>query len=252
MSKLMNFTKFALGNLFSKPATCNYPAVQPEYTERTRGKVMINIDECLFCGLCAKKCVADAITVDRNTKTWTIERMGCVQCSNCVENCPKDCLYMDRYYPEPDAEKYTESYVQPVKEAASVAGIAKADLDKCVYCTLCAKNCPQGAITVDRQAKTWTIDEEACISCGLCAEKCPKKCITLESSETEETIDSTAGGIAEADLDSCVYCTLCAKNCPQEAIKVDRQAKTWEIDKEACIGCGLCADKCPKKCISLK
>ena len=285
MSGLMKFAKFALGNLISKPATSNYPQVQPEYTERTRGKVMIDIDECLFCGLCAKRCVADAITVDRKTKTWTIERMGCVQCANCVESCPKQCLHMDRHYPEPDAHKYTESYVQTQKdeEASAGSGIARADLDKCVYCTLCAKNCPQGAITVDRKEKTWSIDEEACVSCGLCAEKCPKKCISLEepgmeqipakteekpvikAAETKEKSEEEAvsenvskaqneelENVAQADLDKCVYCTLCAKNCPQGAITVNRQEKTWEINKEECIGCGLCADKCPKKCITIE
>lgn len=123
MPELMKFTKFALKNLFTKPATANYPDVQPEYKARTRGKVTIDTESCLFCGLCARKCVADAITVDRKAKTWTIDRMGCVQCSNCIECCPKKCLHMDRHYPEPDTHKYTETFAQPVKpESAEKAG----------------------------------------------------------------------------------------------------------------------------------
>ena len=51
------------------------------------------------------------------------------------------------------------------------------DPSKCVYCTLCAKRCPAGAIEVNRAAKTWTLDEEKCVACGTCAEVCPKKCI---------------------------------------------------------------------------
>ena len=53
------------------------------------------------------------------------------------------------------------------------------DASKCVYCTICARKCPAGALTVDRAAKTWTLDEDLCVGCGTCAEACPKKCILL-------------------------------------------------------------------------
>ena len=53
------------------------------------------------------------------------------------------------------------------------------DASKCVYCTICARKCPAGALTVDRAAKTWTLDEDLCVGCGTCAEACPKKCIII-------------------------------------------------------------------------
>ena len=53
------------------------------------------------------------------------------------------------------------------------------DPSKCVYCTLCAKKCPAGAIEVDRANKTWKLDDEKCVGCGTCAEACPKKCIIM-------------------------------------------------------------------------
>ncbi len=53
------------------------------------------------------------------------------------------------------------------------------DPSKCVYCTLCAKNCPAGALTVDRKAKTWTLDEDACLACGTCQGACPKDAIIM-------------------------------------------------------------------------
>lgn len=53
------------------------------------------------------------------------------------------------------------------------------DTSACVFCTLCAKKCPQSAITVDRAAKTWKLDEDSCVGCGVCAATCPKKCLTL-------------------------------------------------------------------------
>ena len=70
--KLMDFAPIALKNLFSKPATCNYPAEPAIYPERSRGHIEINIDDCIMCGMCMRKCPSGAIKVDRNTKTWSI------------------------------------------------------------------------------------------------------------------------------------------------------------------------------------
>ena len=53
------------------------------------------------------------------------------------------------------------------------------DPAKCVYCTLCARNCPAGALTVDRKEKTWTLDEDLCVACGTCQGACPKDAIVM-------------------------------------------------------------------------
>ncbi len=187
MGKTMKFTGFALKNLFSKPATYGYPFVKKEYKERYRGKITIDIDDCLFCGLCSRKCPSGAITVDRNARTWSIERMGCVQCANCVEACPKKCLHTENEYTTPDYTKTVDTFTgKPVEKkeeapAEDLSGkLPVADLDVCVFCTLCAKNCPADAIVVDRANKTWTLNDEACAHCGVCGSKCPKKCISFK------------------------------------------------------------------------
>ncbi len=113
---MMNFTRIVLKNLFSKPATRNYPAQPKEFFARTRGHVEIEIQACIFCGLCSKKCPTGAITVERGEKKWSIERFGCIQCGYCVESCPKKCLCMCPPYPQPEAQKPTEAYVQPELE----------------------------------------------------------------------------------------------------------------------------------------
>ncbi len=180
---IMNFTKTAFKNLFHKPATVGYPDVPKEYPTRYRGKVEINIDDCIMCGMCMRKCPAGAITVDRDKKTWTIERMSCVQCSYCVNVCPKKCLSMEQQYSKPDTVKTQDIYSQPIPESATENTAGKkptADMSACVFCTLCAKNCPAGAITVDRAEKKWELSGENCVSCGLCATKCPKKCIEMK------------------------------------------------------------------------
>ena len=53
------------------------------------------------------------------------------------------------------------------------------DPSKCVYCTICAKKCPAGALEVDRANKTWVLDDEKCVACGTCSDACPKKCIIM-------------------------------------------------------------------------
>ena len=58
-------------------------------------------------------------------------------------------------------------------------GLPVSDPAKCVYCTLCAKKCPAGALTVDRKEKIWKLDEDKCIGCGTCHDVCPKKAIVM-------------------------------------------------------------------------
>ncbi len=106
----MKFSKTVLKNLFSKPATCAYPAVPCEFKERTRGHVHIDIDACTLCGLCSKKCPTGAITVDRAGKTWSINRFDCIQCSACADSCPKKCLRLANEYTAPDATKNKDVY----------------------------------------------------------------------------------------------------------------------------------------------
>ncbi len=108
---LMNFTKTELRNLFSRPATRPYPQQPRKYSERTRGHIENNIDVCIFCGLCSRRCPTGAIAVDRAARTWAIHRFSCIQCGYCVASCPKKCLSMHQTYTQPGAQK-TEDVLQ--------------------------------------------------------------------------------------------------------------------------------------------
>ena len=112
-----SFSKTVLHNLFSKPATRMYPQVARVYPERTRGQIGINIDDCIFCGICSKKCPTGAIAVSRETKSWTIKRFGCIQCGECVGVCPKKCLTMLQAYSTPNATKTVDEYAQIITTA---------------------------------------------------------------------------------------------------------------------------------------
>lgn len=110
MMGIMKFSKLIFKNLLNKPATLMYPVKKREFFPLTRGHVKIDIDKCVFCGICAKKCPTNAITVDRNSKTWTIERLRCIVCNSCVENCPKKCLTMENQYTSPSHGSIKEEF----------------------------------------------------------------------------------------------------------------------------------------------
>lgn len=194
---LMDFTRTVIKNLLSKPATNQYPAVPREYPENSRGHVEIDIDNCIMCGICSRKCMSGAITVDRADKTWSIERMGCVQCQACVNACPKKCLTMASGYTEPSTQKTVDTYSQPVTQTETVDDKNKAqsgkiinDMDKCILCGLCSRKCPQSCITVDRkETKTWTINRDECVQCGACIDACLKfKALSFAEDDGEKGI----------------------------------------------------------------
>ena len=90
-----------------------------------------------------------------------------------------------RDVPAPTPKPAAADSAAPAGENAAQAaastgdGYPQADLSQCVFCTLCAKKCPQSALTVDRTEKKWELAKEDCIQCGLCAQNCPKKCISM-------------------------------------------------------------------------
>lgn len=113
---IMNFTKTVLKNLFSKPATSGYPFVKREYPVGTRGCVNIDIDACIFCGICSKKCPTNVIKVDKEKTEWEIEPYGCISCAACVGACPKKCLSMNKEYTSPASEKNSKAFTKTKAE----------------------------------------------------------------------------------------------------------------------------------------
>jgi len=79
-------------SVFRRPATRLYPFERREPFKSTRGHIAFEIDSCIFCNLCAKKCPTEAIVCDRKEKRWQIDHLKCILCGNCVDSCRKGCL----------------------------------------------------------------------------------------------------------------------------------------------------------------
>ena len=81
-------------NLAHRPATRLYPRERREPPAGTRGHIDMDPGLCIYCGLCQKRCPANAIVVTRNPKSWTLDPYACVICGYCAEVCPKQCIYL--------------------------------------------------------------------------------------------------------------------------------------------------------------
>ncbi|WP_338669572.1 4Fe-4S binding protein [Pseudodesulfovibrio methanolicus] len=103
----MQFTPTVIKNLLKKPATRKYPYEVREPFPMYRGELVIDIDRCIFCGMCSRKCPSQCITVDKAAGTWQCDPHACVYCGLCRDHCPTKCLSMKDVHRKPVTEKVT-------------------------------------------------------------------------------------------------------------------------------------------------
>ncbi len=90
--RLAPFVPTVFKNLVTRKSTRPYPfVVRPPFPDQ-RGELIIDIEKCIFCGMCSKKCPSLCITVDKEKGTWVCDPFACVYCGTCEEVCPVDCL----------------------------------------------------------------------------------------------------------------------------------------------------------------
>ena len=128
--------------------------------------------------------------------------------------------------------------------------------DKCIGCTLCAKQCPVKAIEGELKQKH-SIDAEKCIRCGLCGKVCPQNAVENEKGETVEKQPKKEWKKPYIKH-NCAGCSVCVEVCPQKCLKIsdaqyrgDISTKAVLINADDCIGCGLCSSACPIDAITM-
>ena len=87
------FLKEAIGNLFSKPSTVEFPKVSVEAKPGYRGRVSYDAEKCINCGMCMKVCSPGSITrtvepVEGGEKiTYSFDHTSCTFCGMCQDFC---------------------------------------------------------------------------------------------------------------------------------------------------------------------
>ena len=79
----------------------------------------MNINKCIFCGMCGRRCPTYAIMVTKESKEWQIDRLKCCTCNLCVEICPVKCLSMENQYAPPVTEKTAAIYTVRMENEVS-------------------------------------------------------------------------------------------------------------------------------------
>ncbi len=70
------------------PVKVEAPAAEPaEEVNVPDTHIRIEAEKCLFCGKCEHNCPANAISIDRRNRTWTIDREKCITCGVCADGC---------------------------------------------------------------------------------------------------------------------------------------------------------------------
>ncbi len=123
----MLFTPTVVKNLLKKPATRKYPFEVREPFPNFRGELVIDIDSCIFCGMCQRKCPSQCIEVDKQAGTWTCDPHACISCGYCRDHCPTKCLDMKDVHRKPMTEKITwvEQGTPPKPKKKKAAAPAK-------------------------------------------------------------------------------------------------------------------------------
>ena len=93
---------------------------------------------------------------------------------------------------------------------ASPLGKITLDSSKCTGCSLCALECPTGALDVSPAGENDTYQlvfkHSLCLACSSCVEVCPEKCLSLERILELEKLGAPATVLFEDTVVRCAEC----------------------------------------------
>jgi ferredoxin len=233
-------------------------------------KIVINHEECLSCGICAKECKSSCI----DSENKTVDMSRCVVCFDCIPSCPTEGITYSYSYGKP---RLTNRTIEPtVLDSSKRNFITKTSLYLLSLSTIAAqvkkkivvtkpstkpifrKNAvsPPGSTSLGRF-------NSKCTACNLCISSCPTQ--VLQPSFLEYGFL----GILQPRLDNlagfCNFeCKICSDVCPTGAIlpfdlekKKLTQIGIAKFVKDNCIvqtqktDCGACSEHCPTKAVHM-
>lgn len=169
---------------------CSGNAITHEIVKTPEGDDQVTrtfyLGSCTFCATCMDFCNHGAIEFTRDYHMIATKEEDLMVSGTFIKKAP---VKKAPPKPAPAPKEEPKAEEKPAEEAPKEEPKAELkprddgkpvqDPDKCVYCTICAKKCPAGALEVDRANKTWKLDEDLCVGCGTCAGVCPKKAILM-------------------------------------------------------------------------
>jgi len=105
-----NLGKMTFISMFKEPETILYPVKTRAVPQGLKGHIAVDIEACILCSICQKRCPTSAIEVTKETSTWAINRFRCVQCGFCALECPTKCLSMEPTYASVTITKAVDSF----------------------------------------------------------------------------------------------------------------------------------------------
>lgn len=118
---MAGFLKVLFRNLMQGPSTDPFPLGETFTPQRLRGRVRVNPNLCMGCGVCRHSCTAGAIDIrqleDGSGFKITVWQNACCLCASCRHYCPMGAISIDNDWHSAHAaeEKYDKVEQQIIR-----------------------------------------------------------------------------------------------------------------------------------------